>query len=44
MINDIVVVLDEKIHYEGLHIRFPTWCNVLDDNVVVLHGKLLYEN
>ena len=24
--------------------RFPSWCNVIDDNVVVLDGKLSYES
>ena len=24
--------------------RFPSWCNVFDDNVVVLDGKLTYES
>ena len=24
--------------------RFPSWCNVFDDNVAVLDGKLPYEN
>ena len=23
--------------------RFPSWCNVFDDNVAVLDGKLPYE-
>ena len=61
MIDDNMVMLDGKIHYESLHTldfthyamvyglkltpsRFPTWCNVLDDNVVVLHGNLPYES
>ena len=24
--------------------RFPSWCNVIDDNVVVVDGKLQYES
>ena len=24
--------------------RFPSWCNVFDDNVVVSDGKLTYES
>ena len=24
--------------------RFPSWCKVFDDNVVVLDGKLPYES
>ena len=24
--------------------RFPSWCNVFDDNVAVLDGKLTYES
>ena len=24
--------------------RFPSWCNVFDDNVVVLDRKLTYES
>ena len=29
---------------EANYTRFPLWCNVFDDNVVVLDGKLPYEN
>ena len=24
--------------------RFPSWCNVVDDNVTALDGKLPYES
>ena len=29
VIDDNVIVLDEKLHYESLHIRFSSLCNDL---------------
>ena len=33
------MLLEEKL----TPARFPSWCNVFDNNVVVLDGKLPYE-
>ena len=34
------MLLEEKITLD----RFPSWCNVFDNNVDVLDGKLPYES